>query len=1834
MADADLNPSAATHNSPRTWLLTSALSPLAIRLIRLLLSHGDYVVACLPPHEIDHEDRSAEFRELVNECKSSRKDREGWKDRIRGIRCDGAVMGGCGAAVAEAVQVFGRIDILLCCKSDAVVGTVEELSTTPFTQNLVRDQFESIFFSQVNFIRASLPQLRSQHTGHIIVLTSTGGHIGTPGMSIYTAATWALEGFCDSLAYEIAPFNIKVTIVQPNKEIQSLTNRLTFAPQMPVYDQGPESVPSIRDILSNVLNTHPDTALPLPTSPPESGPSPMSPASSAIEPDVVPGEILHRYPKLPPGVADKLVMETVHALSAIGGHENPPARHIVGHEGAIAVKEKLKTVTEELEDFVEASLSVDIFESELQAEARDGKASEQSPLGPPRALGTSLKKHHQLPAGGHVEQTPDARMSLDPLLPVAPGRVKALLLPLGHIKSDRFASFVERLHHEHVVHLRDITPDGRPNRNMFSPLAYPDGAMVYDLVTHVPPPSHLTLSPFDLYREPLAIIALADGAELNQATFSRRQSANGTGPTTTEKNIRALDQELEDLRDNYPKALVHQVLVFDYVAPKDSDIRMPEGLIDIPPEEECKRTTIKTVMCDISSLLLAEMTTLARSFEAMTTIESPGQFSPRHTNGGSWGGEGGVNGLTRKDSQFSLRHSARSNSAGGIMDRAQSRMSMPASARPGLQSSSSTPGLTSAATKSGLSNPPLTSDGIQSNSVSTGSTPEPAPRPDTADGPRETSRDRVSVQGFGPGGVNDRWRLKGKGRAAVVVGSMYLQAGRWTDSIKELSEGATAARSVNDHLWHGKALELILVNLFLLGWSNLEFQVPTVCIQFPDKPASKQTPDTTPDDPDQPKHLKQLQGILPELLDRIIALYSRISSDNLPPLPLSEVHIRFAKVLTALHLCDGLLNEKSLSMIAAGTISNQPLTSSPRFFIAPTRQQIVAMLFKAFPSTASELLTTVDRASILSGIATVLGPLGLHRKKAMVIRELVSVLIGGLVEARTRGAADMGIHPAAGLVSLASGGGSSGGSMALDVGEADIEQGIEALLGLLCKSYGIVTFDLARKVGVNGAKADDSDEAVVARIRGQSAARFFGFPAVKLNILRACINFSEALPDFDGVLRFSSDLLRTAGSGVAPGPRREDASPMIIRDEQVRLATNISRTSNLVHRLGYSDLAAEYWDEFLVRGIKLEPPLNSKTPIPHAKNVLPGATASRASQDVDPFIYNPFLKKPDELVNHTLVADDYSTFKITLQNPFDIEVDVENIRLATEGVEFEAVPEATIIGPYRTQVIRLRGRPKEAGTVKVTGAMVKVRGCRERRFPIFSMPWTPKQDVKVKAKGLAALEESVTNVQPFAPKLEAESLSLTSIQAQPLVVVKSTTLAQSSIMILEGERQVFSVTLQNLSATPVDFMLFSFKDSTQEPLLAAINNRDATPAELYEYELALMKRQALRLPKNQKGRNIASGGEATFEFEILGKPGLTYASIQVDYTHIGCPQDEITEQFYTRQVSLDLTVTVNASVELVRVDALPVHGEIPAPLWDRLGKSVAAKPDEYCLLSVDLRNAWPSQMAVHLESDEEVSVDEDILPGNTSRVIIPVKRVYLEDPHATVPTLNPSRNRQFVVSASKISPEMERANREAFWYRERILECLRATWKTTSLPKRSGTVDLRNIRLSTRMIEAIKIDEVEIDISVEDGNGDATGEDVAFVDEFMQLRVRVTNRTAKPIHPFVRILPALCHRPANVSLEFTRKIAWNGTLQQLIPILEGHGSAEVSVGMTALCRGEFEITASVEEVRVWDEPATVEKTKTRPRSQTQTMMDAALGVKERRIWHARHPCLLTTRDRS
>jgi hypothetical protein len=1453
---------------------------------------------------------------------------------------------------------------------------------------------------------------------------------------------------------------------------------------------------------------------------------------------------------------------------------------------------------------------------------------------------------------------PDVVRMLDQLSPVAPARVRAVLLPIGQIKHARFLSFMERLEAEYAVNLGDISADGRPDRSetdakdgladltiadlptdMFSPLAFPSGVILYDLITHYPPPSHVALSPFELYREPLVIIAIADGTELEHASFGgyRMSLNNGNSTSVAERNLRQLDQDLEDLRERYPKALVHQLLLFDYIVKKPTGA-LPEGLVAVPPLADSKRTTIKTIMCDISSLLLAEMETLARSLQALSTVESPA-FT-QGNGGGYTGASWSVDEVaSRRNSVIALPGSRSSSPALGT-DGAQSRMSMPAQ----LRSAPVTP------VHSGHPQLPTTFDQIVG--------PDPRPTPGVhsrfsgfqAGSLRDTSRDRVSVQGFGPGSTSERSRNIGRGRVGIVVGALYLSAGRWGDAIRDLVEAASLAKNNLDHLWHAKALEYILVSMIMLAWAGLDFEIPAICyIEKP--PPTFDFLEARGSTVSRHASLKSLITLLPELLDRIVGLYTRAATNTgeaLPQYPFAETVIRFSKLLSAVHLAGGTFDDEVLQFLVMGTpLSKNINILAPRLSISPTRTDIAKLVFRAFPQPHSDQLSVIDRATILGGIASVLGSLGYNRKKGIVIRELVSVLVPGLVQARITGAAEMGVHPAAGLASLSPINDNANGAGALDLGEGDIETGVDSVLEMLGRTYGIVTSTSHR---AQADSIDDSDEAVIARITHSAAIRLFGARDLKMHILRSCINLSEALPDFHGVIRFTADLLRTAGSGVAPGPRSKDASPTMSREEQVKLSNNISRTLSSARNLGVKNISAEYWDEFLVRGVDLEPLPEIQTPIPHTRNELPGATTVSLAREANPFIYNPFLKKPDTAAqNHLLVAGESAVFKITLQNPYEFDVEIESIKLESHGAEFESSTQKTVIGPYRTQILSISGTPKAPGPLKLTGCIIRVRGCRERRFPIFREPWSPQGDIKIKSIGLASVfkpNDRPTSVGsgPIAaiPAMippETTSLELNIIDRQPVVIVKSSTLSQSAVMVLEGERQRFSITLQNLSEdTPVDLLLFSFKDSTQAPLRTAMNNREASAAELYELELIYARKQAIRwVPKSAEKPYIAPGSTATFDMEILGKPGLTSAVVQMDYTYIGIPQDEVPEDFHffhTRQVSLPITVTVNASIEMTRMDCLPLAGTIPSSLWDKLDSDSADKTEllpDYCLLSLDLRNAWPSPLCVHFEVTNGGILDEEILPGNTSRLLFPIRRIFLSEPAKPVPALDPSRQRQFVVSTGRISAEAERTSREAFWYREEILNILRATWSTKYGSQRKGEIELRGIRLNQRMIEAARIDDIGIDISLSNSTPEYSKHEL-LTERFSELKFRISNRAANPISPYLRIQPSIRNQPHNASLDLSKKIIFSGTLQQPLPQIPGKESVEISLGLVALCRGEFEVSASVEEARLVDSDGADETGKTRPRADTRTMLDALLGPKERRIWHAREPCILVVRD--
>jgi len=117
------------------------------------------------------------------------------------------------------------------------------------------------------------------------------------------------------------------------------------------------------------------------------------------------------------------------------------------------------------------------------------------------------------------------------------------------------------------------------------------------------------------------------------------------------------------------------------------------------------------------------------------------------------------------------------------------------------------------------------------SSSSYGTTADSKPRPAVRDGSRASSRDRISFHGSSS--INERIRNKGKGRVGIVIGSIYMQAGRWHDALRELVENTTRARAFSDHIWHAKGLENIMICLILFAWVGIDFKVSFAALRHP-----------------------------------------------------------------------------------------------------------------------------------------------------------------------------------------------------------------------------------------------------------------------------------------------------------------------------------------------------------------------------------------------------------------------------------------------------------------------------------------------------------------------------------------------------------------------------------------------------------------------------------------------------------------------------------------------------------------------------------------------------------------------------------------------------------------------------------------------------------------------------------------------------------------------------------------------------------------------------------------------------------------------------------------
>ena len=131
-------------------------------------------------------------------------------DRILSVALDVTDPAAAEAAVAAGVAAFGRIDVVVNNAGYANLAAIEDITADDF-----REQLDANLLGVVNVTKAALPVLRAQGSGRILQVSSIGGRLATPGLAAYQAAKWAVGGFSEVLAKEVAPLGIKVTILEP-----------------------------------------------------------------------------------------------------------------------------------------------------------------------------------------------------------------------------------------------------------------------------------------------------------------------------------------------------------------------------------------------------------------------------------------------------------------------------------------------------------------------------------------------------------------------------------------------------------------------------------------------------------------------------------------------------------------------------------------------------------------------------------------------------------------------------------------------------------------------------------------------------------------------------------------------------------------------------------------------------------------------------------------------------------------------------------------------------------------------------------------------------------------------------------------------------------------------------------------------------------------------------------------------------------------------------------------------------------------------------------------------------------------------------------------------------------------------------------------------------------------------------------------------------------------------------------------------------------------------------------------------------------------------------------
>ncbi|MBV2353942.1 SDR family oxidoreductase [Streptomyces sp. J2-1] len=199
-----------------TWLVTGASSGIGREVTEQLLKRGDKVAAVARRTE-RLDDLAKEYGEQLWTASADVTDTEALR-----------------AVVDRVFAELGRVDVVFSNAGSGAVGAAEEMEDAAVEQQIALNMV-----APIQLARAVFPHLRAQGGGRFIQTSTMGGQISTPGASMYHASKWGVEGFMESVAGEVAPFGIGITMIQPGAVRTDFGAMMSVAPAIDAYAQTP-----------------------------------------------------------------------------------------------------------------------------------------------------------------------------------------------------------------------------------------------------------------------------------------------------------------------------------------------------------------------------------------------------------------------------------------------------------------------------------------------------------------------------------------------------------------------------------------------------------------------------------------------------------------------------------------------------------------------------------------------------------------------------------------------------------------------------------------------------------------------------------------------------------------------------------------------------------------------------------------------------------------------------------------------------------------------------------------------------------------------------------------------------------------------------------------------------------------------------------------------------------------------------------------------------------------------------------------------------------------------------------------------------------------------------------------------------------------------------------------------------------------------------------------------------------------------------------------------------------------------------------------------------------